>query len=90
MLTKGGIEAMSKSIAMEYAKDEIRANTVAPGQVDTPMHKDHPKDFLESLSPMHSVSSIKEIVDAVLFLTEAPHITGEVLHVDGGAHLGRW
>jgi NAD(P)-dependent dehydrogenase (short-subunit alcohol dehydrogenase family) len=90
MLTKGGIEAMSKSIAMEYAKEEIRANTVAPGQVDTPLHKDHPKDFLKTLSPMHSVSSVREIVDAVLFLTEAPHITGEVLHVDGGAHLGRW
>jgi NAD(P)-dependent dehydrogenase (short-subunit alcohol dehydrogenase family) len=90
MLTKGGIEAMTKSIAMEYAKEEIRANTVAPGQVDTPMHKDHPKDFLKTLSPMHSVSSTREIVDAVLFLTEAPHITGEVLHVDGGAHLGRW
>jgi NAD(P)-dependent dehydrogenase (short-subunit alcohol dehydrogenase family) len=90
MLTKGGIEAMSKNIAMEYAKEQIRANTVAPGVVDTPLHKDNPKDFLKTLSPMHSVSSVREIVDAVLFLTEAPRITGEVLHVDGGAHLGRW
>lgn len=90
MLTKGGIEAMSKNIAMEYAKDEIRANTVAPGIVDTPLIKDNPKDFLRTLSPMHGVSSVQEIVDAVLFLTEAPRITGEVLHVDGGAHLGRW
>jgi NAD(P)-dependent dehydrogenase (short-subunit alcohol dehydrogenase family) len=90
MLTKGGMEAMSKSIAMEYAKEQIRANTVAPGIVDTPMNKDNPKDFLKALSPMHSVSSVQEIVDAVLFLTEAPRITGEVLHVDGGAHLGRW
>jgi len=90
MLTKGGIEAMSKNIAMEYAKEQIRANTVAPGVVDTPLHKDNPKDFLKTLSPMHSVSSVQEIVDAVLFLTEAPRITGEVLHVDGGAHLGRW
>jgi NAD(P)-dependent dehydrogenase (short-subunit alcohol dehydrogenase family) len=90
MLTKGGIEAMSKSIAMEYAKEQIRANTVAPGVVDTPLHKDNPKDFLKTLSPMHSISSVEEIVDAVLFLTEASRITGEVLHVDGGAHLGRW
>jgi NAD(P)-dependent dehydrogenase (short-subunit alcohol dehydrogenase family) len=90
MLTKGGIEAMSKNIAMEYAKEQIRANTVAPGVVDTPLHKDNPKDFLKTLSPMHSVSTVREIVDAVLFLTEAPRITGEVLHVDGGAHLGRW
>ena len=90
MLTKGGIEAMSKNIAMEYAKEHIRANTVAPGIVDTPLHKDNPKDFLKTLSPMHSISSVQEIADAVLFLTEAPHITGQVLHVDGGAHLGRW
>ena len=90
MITKGGIEAASKNIAMEYARDGIRVNTVAPGIVDTPLHKDNPKDFLKTLSPMNSISSAQEIVDAVLFLTEAPHITGEVLHVDGGAHLGRW
>ena len=63
---------------------------MAPGVVDTPLHKDNPKDFLRTLSPMHSISDTREIVDAVLFLTKAPHITGEVLHVDGGAHLGRW
>ena len=90
MITKGGIEAASKNIAMEYARDGIRVNTVAPGIVDTPLHKDNPKDFLKTLSPMNSISSAQEIVDAVLFLTEAPHITGEVLNVDGGAHLGRW
>jgi NAD(P)-dependent dehydrogenase (short-subunit alcohol dehydrogenase family) len=90
MLTKGGVEAMSKNIAMEYAKEQIRANTVAPGIVDTPLHEDSQKEFLKTLSPMQGVSSVREIVDAVLFLTEAPRITGEVLHVDGGAHLGRW
>jgi NAD(P)-dependent dehydrogenase (short-subunit alcohol dehydrogenase family) len=90
MLTKGGIEAMSKNIAMEYAKEQIRANTVAPGVVDTPLHKDNPKEFLKTLSPLQGVSTVQEIADAVLFLTEAPRVTGEVLHVDGGAHLGRW
>jgi NAD(P)-dependent dehydrogenase (short-subunit alcohol dehydrogenase family) len=90
MLTKGGIEAMSKNIAMEYAKERIRANTVAPGVVDTPLHKDNSKEFLKTLSPLQGVSTVQEIVDAVFFLTEAPRITGEVLHVDGGAHLGRW
>ena len=90
MITKGGIEAASKNIAMEYARDGIRANTVAPGVVDTPLHRDNPKDFLKTLSPMNSISSAQEIVDAVVFLTEAPHITGEVLNVDSGAHLGRW
>jgi NAD(P)-dependent dehydrogenase (short-subunit alcohol dehydrogenase family) len=90
MMTKGGIDAISKNIAMEYASDGIRVNTVAPGVVDTPLHKDNPKAFLRTLSPMASISTVKEIVDAVVFLTEAPHITGEVLHVDGGAHLGKW
>jgi NAD(P)-dependent dehydrogenase (short-subunit alcohol dehydrogenase family) len=90
MMTKGGIDAISKNLAMEYARDGIRVNTVAPGVVDTPLHKDNPKDFLKTLSPMDSISDVQEIVDAVLFLTEAPRVTGEVLHVDGGAHLGRW
>ncbi len=90
MITKGGIESISKNLAMEYAKVGIRLNTVAPGVVDTPLHKDDPKDFLRTLSPMGSIADAQEIVDAVVFLAEAPHITGEVLHVDGGAHLGKW
>lgn len=90
MITKGGIDAASRSLAMEYAKDGIRVNTVAPGIVDTPLHKDNPKDFLKTLSPMGAISTAREIADAVVFLTEAPHVTGEVLHVDGGAHLGKW
>jgi NAD(P)-dependent dehydrogenase (short-subunit alcohol dehydrogenase family) len=90
MMTKGGVDAISKNLAMEYARDGIRVNTVAPGVVDTPLHKDNPKDFLRTLSPMASISDVQEIVDAVVFLTEAPHVTGEVLHVDGGAHLGQW
>jgi NAD(P)-dependent dehydrogenase (short-subunit alcohol dehydrogenase family) len=90
MATKGGIEAMSKNIALEYARDGIRVNTVAPGVVDTPLHKDNPKEFLKTLSPMPGISAAQEIADAVLFLTEAPRITGEVLHVDGGAHFGKW
>lgn len=90
MITKGGINAISKNLAMEFAKDRIRVNAVAPGIVDTPLHKDNPKDFLKTLSAMGSISDVQEIVDAVVYLTEAPHITGEVLHVDGGAHLGKW
>ena len=90
MMTKGGIDAISKNLAMEYAGDSIRVNTVAPGVVDTPLHKDNPKEFMRTLSPMASISDVREIADAVVFLTEAPHITGEVLNVDGGAHLGRW
>jgi NAD(P)-dependent dehydrogenase (short-subunit alcohol dehydrogenase family) len=90
MMTKGGIESISKNLAMEYAKEGIRLNTVAPGVVDTPLHKDDPKEFLRTLSPMGSIADTQEIVDAVVFLAEALHITGEVLHVDGGAHLGKW
>jgi NAD(P)-dependent dehydrogenase (short-subunit alcohol dehydrogenase family) len=90
MITKGGIDAISRSLAMEYARDGIRVNTVAPGVVDTALHKANPKEFLKTLSPMASISNVQEIVDAVLFLIEAPHVTGEVLHVDGGAHLGKW
>jgi hypothetical protein len=51
---------------------------------------ERPKDFLRRLSPMGSISTVQEIVDAVIYLTEAPHVTGEVLHVDGGAHIGKW
>jgi len=90
MITKGGIESISKNLAMEYAQEGIRFNSVAPGVVDTPLHQDNPKDLLRTRSPMGSIADAQEIVDAVVFLAEAPHITGEVLHVDGGAHLGKW
>jgi NAD(P)-dependent dehydrogenase (short-subunit alcohol dehydrogenase family) len=90
MVTKGGIDAISRSLAMEYAKEGIRVNTVAPGIVDTPMHKDDPKEFLKTLSPLGRIAASKDIAEAVFYLTEASQVTGEVLHVDGGAHLGRW
>jgi NAD(P)-dependent dehydrogenase (short-subunit alcohol dehydrogenase family) len=90
MITKGGIQAITRSLAMEYAKDGIRVNAVAPGVVDTPMHKNEPKDRLEALSPLGRIVDVQDIVDAVLYLTEARLVTGEVLHVDGGAHVGKW
>lgn len=90
MITKGGLEAVTRSLASEYAKEHIRFNAVAPGIVDTPMHANNPKDFLKTLSPMGTISSVEDIVDAVVYLTEARNITGEVLHVDGGAHSGKW
>src|SRR5262249_25815929 len=80
MMTKGGLHAITRSLAIEYAKDNIRVNAVAPGVVDTPMHRDSPKTFLRALSPMSAISSVQEVVDAVIYLTEAPHVTGEVLH----------
>jgi NAD(P)-dependent dehydrogenase (short-subunit alcohol dehydrogenase family) len=90
MLTKGGLEAATRSLAIEYAKQGIRVNAVAPGMVDTPMHRDDPKDFLRTLQPMGRISDVSDVVDAVLYLTEAGQVTGEVLHVDGGAHAGKW
>jgi NAD(P)-dependent dehydrogenase (short-subunit alcohol dehydrogenase family) len=90
MITKGGLEAALRSLASEYAKERIRFNAVAPGVVDTPLHAENPRDFLETLSPMGSISTVDDIASAVVFLTEARQITGEVLHVDGGAHRGRW
>ena len=90
IITKGGLEAVTRSLAMEYAKQGIRVNAVAPGVVDTPMHKDQPKDPLRKLQPMGQISTVKDIVDAIVYLTEADQVTGEVLHVDGGAHVGKW
>jgi NAD(P)-dependent dehydrogenase (short-subunit alcohol dehydrogenase family) len=90
MVTKGGLEAITRSLAMEYAKDGIRFNAVAPGIVDTPMHANDPKEFLQGLSPMGEISDVADIVDAIVYLTQARHVTGEVLHVDAGAHNGKW
>ncbi len=90
MITKGGLEAITHSLAMEYARDHIRFNAVAPGVVDTPLHENNPKDFLKTLNPMGTISDVKDIADAVIYLTEARQVTAEVLHVDGGAHSGKW
>jgi len=90
MITKGGLETVTQHLAMEYAKDGIRVNAVAPGVVDTPMHRDTPRDVMESLSPMGRPSTVQDIADAVLYLTDAATVTGHILYVDGGAHFGRW
>jgi NAD(P)-dependent dehydrogenase (short-subunit alcohol dehydrogenase family) len=90
MITKGGLETITQHLAMEYAKDGIRVNAVAPGVVYTPMHQNTPKDVMEGLSPLGRPSTVKEIADAVLYLTDAATVTGHILYVDGGAHFGRW
>ena len=90
MITKGGLNAVVRSLALEYAKEHIRFNAVAPGVVDTPLHGDDPKDSLKSASPMGLISTVEDVASAVVYLTEARQITGEVLHVDGGAHIGKW
>src|SRR5438105_6943840 len=90
MITKGGLETITQHLAMEYAQDGIRVNAVAPGVVDTPLHKETPKDVMQSLSPLGRVSTVKDITDAVMYLTDAATVTGDILYVDGGAHFGRW
>jgi NAD(P)-dependent dehydrogenase (short-subunit alcohol dehydrogenase family) len=90
MITKGGLETVTQHLAMEYAKGGIRVNAVAPGAVYTPLHRNTPQDVMESLSPMGRPSSVKDITDAVLYVTDAATVTGHILYVDGGAHFGRW
>ncbi len=90
MITKGGLETVTRHLAMEYAKQHIRFNAVAPGAVDTPLHANDSKEFMTAQSPMATISTVEDIASAVVYLTEAHQITGEVLHVDGGAHLGKW
>jgi NAD(P)-dependent dehydrogenase (short-subunit alcohol dehydrogenase family) len=90
MITKGGLETITQHLAMEYARDGIRVNAVAPGVVYTPMQRETPKDVMEGLSPMGRPSTVKDVADAVLYLTDAVTVTGDILYVDGGAHFGRW
>jgi NAD(P)-dependent dehydrogenase (short-subunit alcohol dehydrogenase family) len=90
IITKGGLEAITRCLALEYAKDSIRFNAVASGVVDTPMHAKTPHDFMKGLSPMGQIPDVEDVVDGVIYLIEARHVTGEVLHVDAGAHNGKW
>jgi NAD(P)-dependent dehydrogenase (short-subunit alcohol dehydrogenase family) len=90
MMTKGGLNTLVRSLAIEYAKEGIRFNAVAPGVVETPLHKDDPKDSSKARQPMGKIAEVNDIVDAVLYLAQAGQVTGEVLHVDGGAHAGVW
>lgn len=90
ILTKGGLNAVIAALAIEYAGEGIRFNAIGAGIIDTPMHKPETHGFLKTLHPIQRIGHVSEIVDAVLYLTEATFVTGEVLHVDGGAHAGKW
>src|SRR3989441_12200482 len=90
IMIKGGLDAVTSALAMEYAKDGIRVNTVALGVIKTPMHKPETYEFLKELHPVGRMGEIHEVVDAILFLTDATFTTGEILHGDGGAHAGKW
>jgi len=87
MITKGGLNSATTNLAIEYARDGIRFNAVAPGEVDTPMHQN---DANDSLRPGMEKATVKDIVDAVLYLAQAGHVNGEILHLDGAAPARRW
>ena len=88
MITKGGLNAATQNLAIEYANDGIRFNAVAPGEVDTAMHQNAPNG--PTLQPAIKRATVKDIVDAVLYLAQAVHVSGEILHVDGAAPARRW
>ena len=88
MITKGGLNSATQNLAIEYAKDGIRFNAVAPGVVDTAIRGNGPND--STLESTMNEATVKDIVDAVLYLAQAGHVSGEILHVDGAAPARRW
>ncbi|CAG9271435.1 SDR family NAD(P)-dependent oxidoreductase [Paraburkholderia caribensis] len=88
-LTKGGLNAATKSLAIEYARKGIRVNAIAPGIIRSPMHAPETHDALGAFNPLGRIGEMSDIADAILFLDAAPFVTGEILHVDGGQSAGR-
>jgi len=89
-LTKGGLNAVTRGLAIELAPENIRVNAIACGIIDTPMHKPEHHAILKNLHPIKRLGTVDEILDATLFLVRSTFITGELLNVDGGAHAGKW
>lgn len=87
-LMKGGLNAATRSLAIEYAARGIRANAVAPGIIRTPMHSPDTYEFLAGAHPINRMGEIEDIAQAVLYLESAAFGTGEILHVDGGRIAG--
>jgi NAD(P)-dependent dehydrogenase (short-subunit alcohol dehydrogenase family) len=88
MITKGGLNSATQNLAIEYAKDGIRFNAVAPGEVDISTQRNEPNDSTSQLGVKRA--TVKDLVDAVLYLVQAGHVSGEILHVDGVAPARRW
>ncbi|WP_030181847.1 SDR family NAD(P)-dependent oxidoreductase [Streptomyces sp. NRRL S-813] len=87
-LTKGGLNAVTKSLAVEYASQGIRVNTVALGVIRTPMHPVETHEALAGMHPLGRMGEIDDVVEAIVYLEQAPFVTGEILHVDGGQSAG--
>lgn len=90
MLAKGGLNAATRALALEVAGTGVRVNAVSPGIIRTPMHPDHTHEMLATLQPMCRIGEAHEIARGVLYLEDSPFVTGELLHIDGGASVGRW
>lgn len=90
LLTKGGLDAVTRGLAIEYAQSGVRVNAVAPGIIKTPMHAPATHAVLAGLHPMGRMGEVSEVVDAILYLENAAFVTGETINVDGGQHAGRW
>jgi NAD(P)-dependent dehydrogenase (short-subunit alcohol dehydrogenase family) len=88
-LTKGGLAAVTRGLAIEYADRGLRVNAVAPGIIRTPMHAPETLGALGKLHPIGRLGEIDDVVKAILYLEQAPFVTGEILNVDGGQHAGR-
>jgi NAD(P)-dependent dehydrogenase (short-subunit alcohol dehydrogenase family) len=90
MMTKGALNTITRNLATEYAAQGIRFNAVAPGVVATPLHNDDAAAAAQAeRQPMKTITQVSDIVDAVLYLTRAKQVSGEILYVDGGSHAGR-
>jgi NAD(P)-dependent dehydrogenase (short-subunit alcohol dehydrogenase family) len=87
-LTKGGLNAATRSLAIEYAARGIRSNAVALGIIRTPMHPPETHEYLDALHPVGHMGDIEDVVHGVLYLEQAKFVTGEILHVDGGQSAG--
>ncbi|WP_112238410.1 SDR family NAD(P)-dependent oxidoreductase [Kribbella monticola] len=87
-LTKGGLNAVTRSLAVEYAARGIRVNTVSPGIINTPMHPEETHAALAGLHPVGRIGEISDVVNAITYLEDAPFVTGEILHIDGGQSAG--
>jgi NAD(P)-dependent dehydrogenase (short-subunit alcohol dehydrogenase family) len=89
-LTKGGLESVTRALAIEFAEDGIRFNTIAPGVVNTPMNPIESHGFLAQLSPLKRLAEVGEVADLLLYMESSAFLNGEVVHLDGGAHAGKW
>jgi NAD(P)-dependent dehydrogenase (short-subunit alcohol dehydrogenase family) len=87
-LTKGGLAAVTKSLAIEYAHNGIRVNAISPGNISTPMHADDDSVALAAMHPLGRMGSMADIVEGALYLEKATFVTGEFLHIDGGQSAG--